>query len=148
MNPNDAVKLMRKMGLEPDPWQREVLEIRHQRLLLNCCRQAGKSTVVAALALAEAIFIPGTTVLLVSRCFRQVSELFHKIKAFHFKVGEFLKVRRNANELVLKGDSRIICLPCKEETIRGYSGVDPSEATTSCGSVPGSWHSAPRSAAR
>jgi Terminase large subunit, T4likevirus-type, N-terminal len=121
---NDGVNLMRKMGLEPDPWQRDVLENRHPRLLLNCCRQAGKSTVVAALALAEAIFIPGTTVLLVSRSFRQASELFRKIKDFHFKVGEFLKYRRNANELVLKGNSRIVCLPCKEETIRGFSGVD------------------------
>jgi hypothetical protein len=92
-----------------------------------CCSTAagaGKSTVVAALALAEAIFVPGTTVLLVSRSFRQASELFRKIKDFHFKVGEFLKHRRNANELMLKGNSRIVCLPCKAETIRGFSGVD------------------------
>ena len=44
-----AVNLMRKLGLEPDPWQVEVLDGGHPRLLLNCCRQAGKSTVVALL---------------------------------------------------------------------------------------------------
>ena len=47
-----AVRLMRNLGLEPDPWQVEVLEGGHPRLLLNCCRQAGKSTVVALLGLA------------------------------------------------------------------------------------------------
>ena len=40
-----AVHLMRNLGLEPDPWQVEVLESNVQRLLLNCCRQAGNSTV-------------------------------------------------------------------------------------------------------
>src|SRR5713226_5952371 len=38
-----AVKLMTNLGLKPDPWQVEVLEGNHTRLLLNCCRQAGKS---------------------------------------------------------------------------------------------------------
>ena len=47
-------KLMRKLGLEPDSWQIQVLEGSHERLLLNCCRQAGKSTAVAMLGLVEA----------------------------------------------------------------------------------------------
>ena len=55
-----AVKLMRNLGLEPDPWQIEVLQSKHPRLLLNCARQAGKSTVVALLALTQAIWEPGT----------------------------------------------------------------------------------------
>jgi hypothetical protein len=67
---------MQNLGLQPDPWQVEVLEAGHPRLLLNCCRQAGKSTAVAMLALAEAVFIPYTKVLLVSRSLRQSSELF------------------------------------------------------------------------
>src|SRR5437588_4144921 len=71
-----AVELMRHLGLEPDPWQLEVLEGGHQRLLLNCCRQAGKSTVVAMLGLVEALFVPLTRVLLVSRSHRQSTELF------------------------------------------------------------------------
>ena len=39
-----TVQLMRKLGLEPDPWQVEVLEGGHPRLPLNCSRPAGKST--------------------------------------------------------------------------------------------------------
>ena len=65
-----AVAVMRKLGLEPDPWQAEVLEAGHKRLLLNCCRQSGKSTAVALLGLAEAVFVPFTKVLLVSRSLR------------------------------------------------------------------------------
>jgi hypothetical protein len=35
-----------------------VVEGKYPRLLLNCCRQAGNSTVVALLGLAEALFTP------------------------------------------------------------------------------------------
>ena len=42
---------MRSIGLVPDPWQTDVLDGNHRRLLLNCSRQAGKSTAVAMLAL-------------------------------------------------------------------------------------------------
>jgi hypothetical protein len=115
---------MRNLGLNPDPWQVEVLDSPHPRLLLNCCRQAGKSTAVAVLALSEAMFIPGTTVLLLSRSFRQASELFRIVTGFHRRMGAPLKERRNAGELAFSHSSRIVCLPCKEETIRGYSNVN------------------------
>ena len=118
-----AVGIMRNLGLEPDPWQVEVLEAGHPRLLLNCCRQAGKSTVVAMLGLVEALFVPGTKVLLVSRSLRQSAELFRIVTDFHRRLGSPLRERQNAEELCLGNVSRIVCLPCKEETIRGYSRV-------------------------
>ena len=65
-----ASEFMSSLGLVPDPWQTEVLEGGHSRLLLNCARQSGKSTVVAVLALVEAICTPGTKVLLLSRSHR------------------------------------------------------------------------------
>ncbi len=118
-----AVYLMRKLGLEPDPWQVEVIEASHPRLLLNCCRQAGKSTAVALLGLARAVFVPGTKVLLVSRSHRQSIELFRIITDFFARLGQPLRVRQNAEELLLANHSRIVSLPCREETIRGYSHV-------------------------
>jgi len=114
---------MRNLGLEPDPWQIEVLETDHKRLLLNCSRQAGKSTVVALLALAEAIFVPFTKVLLLSRSHRQSTELFRVVTGFFDRLGSPMKKRLNAEELLLNHHSRIICLPCKEETIRGYADI-------------------------
>jgi hypothetical protein len=114
---------MRSLGLEPDPWQVEVLEADHPRLLLNCCRQAGKSTVVALLGLAEAVFVPHTRVLLVSRSHRQSRELFRIIVEFYRRLGSPLPQRLTADELQLSNFSRVVCLPCKEETVRGYANV-------------------------
>ncbi len=62
-----ALKFMRAFGMELDPWQIQVLETAHQRILLNCCRQAGKSTVVAVLSLVDSSFFPGALILLLSR---------------------------------------------------------------------------------
>src|SRR5437588_583874 len=62
-----AVQIMRNLGMEPDAWQIDVLESSRPRVLLNCCRQAGKSTVVAVLAMVEALFNPLYRVLIVSQ---------------------------------------------------------------------------------
>ena len=118
-----AVQLMRNLGLEPDPWQVEVLEGGHPRLLLNCCRQAGKSTAVALVALAEAIWIPGTKVLLLSRGHRQSRELFRVVTGFFHRFGAPMRQRQTLEELHLANLSQIVSLPCREETVRGYSGV-------------------------
>lgn len=47
---------MRKLGMDPDPWQIDVLHGEPPRVLLNCCRQAGKSTTVAVLALVREFY--------------------------------------------------------------------------------------------
>jgi hypothetical protein len=119
-----AVRVMRTLGLEPDGWQVEVLESTSSRLLLNCCRQAGKSTVVAMLGLVQALFVPDTKVLLVSRSHRQSRELFRLVTGFFERLREPLRRRQTREELVLGNGSRIVCLPCKEETIRGYAHVN------------------------
>src|SRR5262245_1815319 len=119
-----AVDMMRGLGLEPDPWQVEVLEGGQRRLLLNCCRQAGKSTAVALLALAEAQFVPLTKVLLLSRSARQSAELLRRVADYHRRVGAPLLRRRSATELELSNYSRVVSLPCREDTVRGYDNVD------------------------
>src|SRR5947209_3847831 len=118
-----AVALMRNLGLEPDLWQAEVLEAGHPRLLLNCCRQAGKSTAVAMLSLVEALYNPGTLVLLLSRSLRQSTELFRKVADFHRRLGSHFLQRQSRHELTLTTGSRIISLPCQADTIRGFSKV-------------------------
>src|SRR5262245_16126921 len=105
-----AVEIMQTLGLEPDPWQVDILRGDHPRLLLNCCRQAGKSTVVALLALAEAVFVPATRVLLLSRSARQSSDLLRRLADFHRRLGSPMLVRRTATELELDNYSRIVSL--------------------------------------
>jgi hypothetical protein len=118
-----AVRLMRTLGLEPDPWQVEVLESDHPRMLLNCCRQAGKSTAVALLGLAQAVFVPFSKVLLVSRSHRQSAELFRIVLDYYRRMGSPILERRTQEELELSNHSRVVSLPCREETIRGYGHV-------------------------
>jgi hypothetical protein len=119
-----AIDLMYTLGFDPDPWQLAVLESRDPWLLLNCSRQAGKSTVVAILALAEALFSNGSMIVILSRSHRQSSELFRLLLDMHRRLGQPMTVRRNAQELLLANHSRVVCLPCREDTIRGYAHVD------------------------
>src|SRR5205085_9545029 len=67
-----------RLKFEPDPWQASLLRSRAPWILLNCCRQSGKSTTTAAFALHTAIYNPGL-ILLVSPSLRQSKELFAKI---------------------------------------------------------------------
>jgi hypothetical protein len=62
----DPVAFSAALGIEPDPWQAAVLRSSSKRILLNCSRQAGKSTVASVLALHRAVYSPGSLVLLVS----------------------------------------------------------------------------------
>src|SRR5436305_674350 len=93
-----GLRIMRGLGMEPDVWQIEVLESAHPRLLLCCSRQAGKSTVVAILGLAEAVFVPGTRVVLVSRSHRQSRELFRLVTDFYGRMGCPMKKRQTQEE--------------------------------------------------
>src|SRR5438046_166658 len=96
--PPPYVQLMRHLDLEPDSWQMDVLQSEHPQILLNCCRQSGKSTVVAVLALAEAMFRAMTRVILVSRSHRQSRELLKLIRFFFDLLKQPLKKRVNAEE--------------------------------------------------
>ena len=69
----DVDHFARVAGLEGDldGWQRQVLDAPEHKILLNCSRQSGKSTVAALLAIRTAIFEPRSLVLLVSPSQRQ-----------------------------------------------------------------------------
>ena len=67
------------LGFTSDTWQTEALRWAGKRLMLNCCRQAGKSTIASILALHRALYYPGALVLLVSPSLRQSGELFRKV---------------------------------------------------------------------
>jgi hypothetical protein len=59
----DRVAFAREAGLDPDPWQRDLLRSSSDRVLLNCCRQSGKSTMTAIVALHRALYHPGSLIL-------------------------------------------------------------------------------------
>lgn len=121
----DPARLMLASGLEPDPWQAKLLRSTGKRTLLLCHRQAGKSTVTAAKALHTALYKPGSLTLMLAPALRQAGELFRKTMNFYRDLGRpILPKTESALTLELKNGSRIVSLPGKEATIRGYSAVD------------------------
>src|SRR5713101_3096257 len=121
----DPSRILRAGVLAPDPWQKQVLLSNARQVLLNCSRQSGKSTTVAALALHTALCRPGRLVLLLSPSLRQSQELFRKVIQCFAAIDRPVGTRAfNQTRLELETDSRIICLPGKEETIRSFSGVN------------------------
>ena len=45
----DPVVFARRLGFQPDPWQKRLLRSKSKRTLLNCSRQVGKSTITSIL---------------------------------------------------------------------------------------------------
>src|SRR5687768_2428123 len=120
----DRVSFARKAGLDPDPWQRDLLESSSHRVLLNCCRQSGKSTMTAVIALHRALYHPGSLILCLAPALRQSQELFAKIAGFYRDLGRPVSpIGERKLSLELENGSRIITLPGTEKTIRGFSGV-------------------------
>lgn len=111
------------LGFIPDDWQKELLLSPGNRFLLNCSRQAGKSTISAAISLNRALFFPGSLILLVSPTERQSKELLKKIKDFLKLIPDIPPLPED-NKLSLEffNGSRIIALPGNNPgNIRGYS---------------------------
>src|SRR5918995_996049 len=75
----DRVAFARSIGVEPDVWQGDLLRSSSERILLNCCRQSGKSTTAALIALHRSLYHPGSLVLILAPAERQAKETFGKL---------------------------------------------------------------------
>jgi hypothetical protein len=114
----------RALGLEPDPWQERLLRSSSDRVLLNCCRQSGKSTMTGLIALHRALYHPGSLILCLAPALRQSQELFGKVLSFYRDLGRpVLPQAERKLSLELENGSRIVTLPGSEKTIRGFSGA-------------------------
>jgi hypothetical protein len=121
----DRVSFAEKLGIVPDAWQRDLLSSSSGRVLLNCCRQSGKSTMSAVVAVHRAIYHPGSLILCLAPALRQSQELFSKIAGFYRNLGRPVVPQGERKlSLELENGSRIVTLPGSEKTVRGFSGVD------------------------
>jgi Terminase large subunit, T4likevirus-type, N-terminal len=120
-----AVEFARqRLQFEPDDQQTEVLRSTAKRGILDCTRQWGKSTVAAAKAVHRLYTRKGCLVLVASPTERQSAELVRKVAEMLAKLG--IRARGdgdNAISLVLPNGSRIVGLPGRDGTIRGFSNV-------------------------
>jgi hypothetical protein len=120
--PDYPVEFAMSVGIEPDPWQVEVLASEHPRKILCCGRQTGKSTVAAILALHKALTQPGSVVLVVAPGERQAKLLFSKAASLYRQAGYPLPAHSERRTgLELSNGSVIEALPAVERTVRGFS---------------------------
>lgn len=120
----DRVAFAKELDIHPDGWQEQLLRSSSDRILLNCSRQSGKSTMAALLALHRALYHPASLVLCLAPALRQSQELFAKISGFYRDLGRPVSpMGERKLSLELENGSRIITLPGTEKTIRGFSGA-------------------------
>jgi hypothetical protein len=123
--PSDRVEFARRLGIEPDPWQERLLHSSADRVLLNCCRQSGKSTMSAIIALQRALYHSGSLVLILAPAERQAKETFTKVAEMYAHLGHPVPADSYRKlGMHLANGSRIEALPGTEKTVRGFSGVD------------------------
>jgi hypothetical protein len=120
-----AVDLARDLGLALDPWQRDVLTTPARDILLLCARQTGKSTVAGLLVLHQAVYVPGSLVLVVSPSERQSKRLLRTVRRHYGAVRAIAPaVTEGMLTLELRNGSEIHALPGAEATLRGFADVD------------------------
>ena len=113
-----------RLGFEPDAVQAAVLGSTAKRGILNCARQWGKSTVVAAKEVHRAYTQKGCLVLVSSPTERQSGEFMEKASGMLQQLG--IRPRgdgHNRLSLRLPNGSRIVGLPGVGRTVRGFAGV-------------------------
>ncbi|WP_259086535.1 terminase large subunit domain-containing protein [Salinibacter ruber] len=117
-----AVTLMERAGLAPDPWQQALLTSDWERALLNCARQSGKTTASAALALEAALEATDNLVLILAPARRQSKEFLRSVRSLYRDAAPDVGLDKQSElRLRLENESRIIALPGKEGTVRGYT---------------------------
>jgi hypothetical protein len=112
-----------RLRFHPDEKQELVLR-GGRRGIVNCTRQWGKSTVVAAKAVHRAYTAPGSLTLALSPSLRQSGEFVRKAEEFVRRLG--LRDRGdglNRVSIQLPNGSRIVGLPGTDATSRGFSAV-------------------------
>jgi hypothetical protein len=123
----DENKLLRDKRGNPvllDPKQQQILTSPQKRIIVNCHRQWGKSTISSLLCLHRAIFYPKSLCLLVAPSLRQSSENFRKVLD-SLDLTNGLDLQEDTKlSLVLANGSRILALPGSQKTIRGFSAPD------------------------
>src|SRR3712207_1795875 len=120
----DRVSFAWALGLEPDGWQEDLLRSTSDKILLNCSRQSGKSTMTALIALHRALYYPNSLILCLAPALRQSQELFGKVLGFYRDLDRPVAPSAERKlSLELDNGSRIITLPGSEKTIRGFSGT-------------------------
>ena len=112
------------LAFPADSHQQDLLAATARRVIVCCTRQWGKSTTAAVKALHHALHNPGSLTLIASRTRRQAGELLEKVITFARTLDLPIRAApRHSDSLLLPNASRIIALPGKPDSLRGFSAV-------------------------
>lgn len=113
------------LGFHPDPWQANLLRSRSRKIILNCSRQSGKSTVCAALGLHESIYRRPSFGLVIAPTQDQSSELMMKFDEFRGAVELPSDYLSTDTKLAVKfaNGNRFVARPGSEKSARSFSAV-------------------------
>lgn len=110
------------------PYQREFVENNSRFKLFMASRQIGKSFTLAFEAVRDCVLKPKSSWLAVSRGERQSQEWLKKARdlalvwcAYASKRGLHISYTSNLSQITFSNGSRILALPSRSDTIRGYS---------------------------
>lgn len=121
----NVTEMARAAGLELDDQQRAVAEFGGRRLILNCSRQWGKSTLGALKALWEALHLDDEGLVLVAaRTFRQAKMVVRKAKVLARRLGvKYRPDGDNPGSMMFENGARIVGIPGDEDSVRGFARV-------------------------
>ena len=124
----------------PDGWQNTVLTSEEPEILLNCCRQSGKTEIAATKASHKARYKKKSLSIVISATQRQAGVLQGRVNLFLGKANEdwqkksehdvyeyseyesaYKIVRRSVLSLELANGSKVVSVPASPDTVRGYS---------------------------
>ncbi|MCK5614043.1 terminase family protein [Candidatus Pacearchaeota archaeon] len=120
----DPAGYIERIWNKPYTWQEMALNPLWKRIMLNCARQSGKSTIVAGVACHTAKYTARSLSIIVSPSEKQSQETMKKVEDYIAGDPELNKtlVKDSAFEKEFANGSRIIALPGTERSVRGYSG--------------------------
>ncbi len=105
--------------------QTKILDPQNKRVIINCHRQWGKSTISSLLCFWRALFYERSLCLLVAPSLRQSSENFRKISDALDIVTPTIDLEEdNKTTLKFSNGSRIVSLPGSQKTVRGFTAPD------------------------
>jgi len=118
------VELARRCAIEPDDWQKDLLESEDRQIIMLASRQSGKSLIAALIALHAALYQPNSLVLVLAPSQRQSQETYRRILESYLMLTGLPELERESSlKFELANGSRVLVLPGKEATIRGFSGA-------------------------
>src|SRR5271157_3955035 len=114
-------------------WQKRMLRSRHKRKILNCARQAGKSSLVAVIPTWTARFVPGSASFVLAAVERQAIYVMNKIKACIKRDTHYPRLLRASDSLIeVENGSSIEVLCATDKSARGPTRprvIIPDEAS-------------------